>query len=240
MNDKKEDIALNVSPPPEDRKIDNVVLPEYKGEKKEAKKPWTPDIENYIKEIAKLSKRKETQHSLKAKQYMFKYNLFMYISIFLGPFVGMLSAININLNDTRIIPIFILCISFMNGLMISILKFRRWDEGGITHKSSAAKYLALHNDSKRQLLLSNENREDPDEYLKWLSSTMNTLYITSPTLNNSDDEIVQPSPTKQEEKSKITEQQAPLVANIPTIIPQTSTLIKDKRLAYEFNRFLNS
>lgn len=223
MNDKKEDIVLNVIPP-EDRKIENIVLPEYKGDKKD-KKNWTSDVENYVKGITKLSKKKEEQHLAKAKQYMFKYNLFMYISIFLGPLVGMLSAININLNDTRIIPIFILCISFMNGLLISVLKFRRWDEGGIMHKSSAAKYLALYNDSKRQILLSNENREDSDEYLKWLSTTVNTLYVTSPTLNTVEDNSSNSSEPKPEEKTN-------MISSLP--------IIKDKRLAYEFNRFINS
>jgi len=168
---------------PEDRELKNVNMFEFKsdnnGDKNLYKKEWNIRIENYIEKIYKACTRYKKLHSIKSKNYMTKYNIFMYISIFLGPLVGMLSAININMKDDTYIPIIILCISFINGLMVSITKFRRWDEVSLKCKISSVKYASLASDTARQLSLSNIDREDSIEYLKWAIYSFNSLYLSN-------------------------------------------------------------
>lgn len=107
----------------------------------------------------------------------------MYTSIMLGPLVGMLSAINMNVGDLIVIPIIILCVSFCNGILISIIKFRKWDEAALVHKTSAAKYGSLATSAQRQLTLSEKNRDNPDSYMKWITNIFNQIFVSSPIID---------------------------------------------------------
>jgi hypothetical protein len=155
-------------------------LPDHDINTKEIKNPWTKDIEDYVRKIGETCIKHKNLHAEKSAKYMLKYNRLMYTSMIIGPLVGMLSAINITINDPIFIPIVILCISFLNGILLSIIKFRRLDEASMLHKASSAKYLSLASNAKRQLSLDQKNREDSDDYLKWITHTLNTIFLNSP------------------------------------------------------------
>lgn len=180
--DKIENIEIIIN----DKDIKNISLPEYIAPVNLSStiNKWTSEMEDYLEKIGNISLKYKKVHSRKAKYYISKYNTAMYTSIMLGPFVGMLSAINMNLGDVAVIPILILCISFFNGILISIIKFRKWDEGALIHKTSAAKYAVLASSAQRQLTLSEKNREDPDAYMKWITTIFNNTFLTSPIIDS--------------------------------------------------------
>ena len=164
----------------------DITLPEFIPQE-ELKNPqlfWTQSLEDYLRNIGLISNKYKKIHNRKAKYYISKYNTAMYTSILLGPLVGMLSAINMSVGDLLVIPIVILCISFLNGILMSIIKFRKWDETALIHKTSAAKYSALATSAQRQLALSLEHRDDPDSYIRWITTIFNKIFITSPIINS--------------------------------------------------------
>jgi hypothetical protein len=197
-------------------------LPDHDINQKEIKNPWTKDIEEYVKKIGETCIKHKNLHTEKASKYIAKYNRLMYTSIVLGPLVGMLSAINININDSIYIPIIILCISFLNGILVSVIKFRRWDEASILHKTSSAKYLSLASNAKRQLSLDQKNREDSDDYLKWITHTLNTIFLSSPIVNDDSDKDLEE------------------IIFTNTTHPEKREELYDGILNYELKRFFNN
>ena len=191
INSTQNVISENLSLEIQDSKeIQQIKLPEYINPSLEVKKGitdndiknnlWNSDIEDYVSKIGQMSLIYQKTHSKKARQYLSKYNKSMYTSIMLGPLVGMLSAINMNIGDLLVIPILILCISFFNGILISIIKFRKWDEAALSHKTSSAKYSSLATNVQRQLTLSSKNRDNPDSYMKWITNVFNQIFVSSP------------------------------------------------------------
>jgi hypothetical protein len=216
--DSNTDISISVY---DEKKINNIILPEYKPKENiEKKSGWNSDIEEYIGKISDVCMKYKRRHVEKASKYLSRYNGIMYSSILLSPLVGMLSAININIRDNTIIPIIILCISFLNGILISIIKFRKWDEGALSHKASAAKYSALASSARRQLNLPHKDREDSDDFMIWFSNAFNKLFLSSPIIGiDSEKEFEELTKVK---KTKDDENQL------------------DGRVNYELKRFLNT
>ena len=206
----------------DEKKFDNIILPEYKPkENLEKKSGWTVEIENYIGKISEVCIKYKRLHIQKATKYLSRYNGIMYSSILLSPLVGMLSAININIRDNTIIPIVILSISFLNGILISIIKFRKWDEGALSHKASAAKYSALASSARRQLNLPHKDREDSDDFTIWFSNAFNKLFLSSPIIGiESEKEFEELTRVKQQNKEQMSQ--------------------LDGRVNYELRRFLNN
>lgn len=167
------------------KNIPQITLPEYisSSTSKECVTSWNSDIEEYIKRIGQICILYQKMHSKKARKYLSKYNRSMYTSIMLGPLAGMLSAVNMNVGDLFIIPIIILSISFCNGILISIIKFRKWDEAALAHKTSSAKYGSLATSAQRQLTLSEKNRDNPDSYMKWITNVFNQIFVSSPIID---------------------------------------------------------
>lgn len=188
-------------------------LPEYRS-RRVSGKTWTVDTENWIKNISEECLKYRKLHSYKSKKYNWINNLFMYISIILGPTVGMLSATNITIQNQTIIPVVILCVSFMNGIVLSIVKFRKWEELSILHKVSSAKYLSLHTNCVKQLSMIPSERDDCETYLNWLNHNYNTLFLTSPSISEEEEQVVYTKNTE-------------------------SDIVEDGRLKYEMQRFQN-
>jgi hypothetical protein len=193
---------------------------------------WTREIEKYAKKVGEESMRYKIAHIAKSVEYTTGYNRLMYVSMILTPLMGLISGINIKLQSDAV-PIIILCISFLNSAILSIIKFGKLEEAANTHKTSAAKYSAIAFDVSTQLSMHARFRNNPEKYVKWLSETYNTLFLNSPTTEHVENSSVFVSSDSPDHKKTISTnvsgQNSPL---------QTFT-IEDGRLKYEMNRFLN-
>jgi len=113
----------------------------------------------------------------------------MYLGMFCGPIAGVLSGISSILDPPKepLLPIITIGMSFISGVIVTIIKLNKFDNSSLTNKLASARYSSLENNVRRQLSLYTQDRISPLEYLEWLSESYNELLTTSPLL-----------PTKQE------------------------------------------
>ena len=113
-----------------------------------------------------------------------RYSNFMLIAILISPLSGVISSIGTLLGD-NIQSIYIYSItstilSFISGILITIIKFNKYDEVSYSHKTASSRYISLEENIKRQLTLYREDRIDANEYLSWLSKSFDELFMSSP------------------------------------------------------------
>ena len=145
---------------------------------------WNSKIEDAINLIRKqclLYKKMHTEVSLNNTN---KYSFFMISAIVTTPLSGVVTAIGTiicrELIDLQIYAITSTVLSFISGILITIIKFNKYDEISYSHKTAAARYISLEENIKRQLLLYKEDRINAHEYLNWISKSFDDLYISSP------------------------------------------------------------
>jgi hypothetical protein len=146
---------------------------------------WDDSIENAAKEIRNRSNIYKSMHIYSAQKANKLYNNFMYLSIVLGPTAGVLSGIITNFNgDTqKVLSVLITILSFISGIVATILKFGKFDEESNANKLAASKYTSLENNVRRQLALSRTNRIPAKDYIDWINRSFDELFIASPLLS---------------------------------------------------------
>ncbi len=109
----------------------------------------------------------------------------MYISIVIGPTTGVISGIltNFDVNTQKYLSILITILSFISGIIATILKFGRFEEESNSNKLAASKYTSLENNVRRQLALSRKNRIPAKDYIEWINKSFDELFIASPLLS---------------------------------------------------------
>ena len=148
---------------------------------------WNDKIEATVKSMGDTAIAYKWMHMFEARRNTKKYNLLMYTGIFLGPLAGILSGVNASIEygitaerDHLIFNVLIAIFSFFSGIIISILKFGKYDDSSSSHKSAAAKYTSFISNIKRQLSLYRSDRENSFEYLQWLSCSYDEIFSSSP------------------------------------------------------------
>jgi hypothetical protein len=146
---------------------------------------WDDNIEKAAKEIGELSKIYKLMHIHSAQKSYTLYNIFMYLSIVIGPTAGVISGILTNFDgDTqKYLSILITILSFISGIIATILKFGRFEEESNSNKLAASKYTSLENNVRRQLALSRKNRIPATDYIEWINKSFDELFIASPLLS---------------------------------------------------------
>jgi hypothetical protein len=118
-----------------------------------------------------------------AKKNEKRYNYLMYLSIFLAPITGTLSAISSNEHyDT--LQILITTFSFLSGIISGIIKYSEFGEKSLSYKTIASKYASLEMNIRRQLSLPKQDRVNAGEYLEWITSSFDDLFSTAPLISD--------------------------------------------------------
>ena len=150
---------------------------------------WSNQIEQTIKEIGEKSKGYKIMHIQEARKISKRYRLLMYAGISLGPLAGLLSSLGTVLGNASNIPfgftIASTCIGFISGIVIAITKYGKFEEKSSHHKIAASKYTSLESNVKRQLVLSREYRINAVQYLDYVGSSFDELFMSSPLITNS-------------------------------------------------------
>ena len=147
---------------------------------------WTTKIEKNIKSLWENAVNYRRIHNHISRKYTNYNNKLMYLSICIGPLVGLLMEICIETEELTVLPLVIIFISFINGIISSIIKFSNWNDKAYEHKSTASRFAALANNMKRQLAIERDYRENVSDYMTWLGGCYDKLYESSPIISESD------------------------------------------------------
>ena len=146
---------------------------------------WNQKLERSIQSLGELSLGYKWMHCEMAKNYAIIYDRLMYVSIGLGPIVGVVNSMNQTLGDTIVVPLLITILAFLTGVLAGIIKFSNYEEKISNHKAAAAKYTSLANNARIQLNLERYDREDAKQYMVWYTTSYGNLFESAPILPDS-------------------------------------------------------
>lgn len=147
---------------------------------------WNDKIEENAKYIGDMSRIYKLMHIKSAQQSNNTYNIYMYLSIVIGPLAGILTGISSTFDDDerskKIFTIIITVMSFISGIIAAIIKFGKFDEESSANKFAASRYTSLESNVRRQLSLYRKDRISSKDYIEWLNKSFDELFISSPLL----------------------------------------------------------
>jgi hypothetical protein len=145
---------------------------------------WNSKIEKAVKLIEKqcrLYRKMHTEVSIETNE---RYSNFMLSAIIITPFSGIVTTIGSifckDLEHLYIYNITSTLLSFFSGILVTIIKFNKYDEISYAHKTASSRYISLEENIKRQLILYREDRINANEYLTWLSKSFDELFFSAP------------------------------------------------------------
>ena len=145
---------------------------------------WNEKIEIVAKNIGEDAKSYKLMHIIQAQKAHDIYNQLTIWGIIIGPFSGVLNAINQSLQpDSPIIPIIVIILSFISGILVAMVKFGKYDEITNANQSAAARYTGLEANIRRQLSLYRINRVKAKTYLEWIEVKYEEILISAPLLS---------------------------------------------------------
>lgn len=144
---------------------------------------WNSRIEQNVKEIGEKSKGYKIMHIQQARKISKLYRHLMYAGITLGPLAGMLSGIGAIMNPSEgpvSFPVAATCVGFLSGIIVAVTKYGKFEEKSSHHKISASKYTGLESNVRRQLVLCRTDRINAVQYLEYVGSNFDELFLASP------------------------------------------------------------
>ncbi len=147
---------------------------------------WNSSQEAAVRNIGEFSRGFKVMHINTARSTSRMYEMLMITSIILGPAAGTIDVIGSVYPDN--VNTFLLVsavLSFLCGILLTIVKFAALEEESAAHKAAAVKYTSLESNVRRQLSLYRNNRPDPDKYLEWITTSYDELFASAPLLPRS-------------------------------------------------------
>ena len=144
---------------------------------------WNTTSEIEMKNIGTMCILYKKKHLESARFCNTMHTILTYLGIILGPLAGLLSALSIN--DSISISI----ISFISGLIVSIIKVGRFEKNALLHNSSSSNYTNLEHNIRRQLCLYRKDRINPIQYCEWVSKSFDDIYKSSPVIKIPDKKL---------------------------------------------------
>lgn len=145
---------------------------------------WNDKIEMAAKDIGEASKSYKILHIQQSQKTNKIYNRLMIIGIIMGPLSGMTSALGpiFNPENEYIIQIIATILGFISGIVVSVIKFGKYDEASNANKQAAARYTSLESNVRRQLSLYRSDRVSANIYMEWLETKYEELFLSAPLL----------------------------------------------------------
>ena len=144
---------------------------------------WNDRLEQVAKDIGEKSKSYKIMHLSQAQKTNYTYNQLMILGITLGPLSGIISGIGTLIPDIDpISPILAILFGFLSGIIVSIIKFGKYDEVSNANKQAAARYTGIESNVRRQLSLYRKDRVHAIEYMKWLENKYEEMFFSAPLL----------------------------------------------------------
>jgi hypothetical protein len=181
---------------------------------------WNSKIEDVVQSIGEVSKQYKLKHIQQAKLYSFKHKKLMTVGIVSGPLAGLCSGIQLVYNYSYL-SVLSTIISCLSGIILSIVKFAKYDHLSLSHKTAAARYTSLESNIRQQLALYRKDRIPSSIYLKWVSESFDSLFSSSPIVTIKNSVILTSSKENPEyENNKINELKDDTVIYVEKEIPK--------------------
>jgi len=149
---------------------------------------WNSKIEDTVRLIEKQCRIYKKMHDEIYIENVNKHSYYMLSAIIITPLSGVVTALgtilSTELSELCIYTISSTILSFISGILITVIKFNKYDETSYSHKIAYSRYTSLEENIKRQLMLYREDRIKADEYLNWLSKSFDQLFESSPNFNS--------------------------------------------------------
>jgi hypothetical protein len=148
---------------------------------------WSKNVESIIQVIEKQARLYKKMHMEISGESYFKYSFFMISAIVISPLPGLITTLGTlfckEISDMVYYNSSAAVLSFLTTIIVSIIKFNKYDEEGYAHKSASFKYVSIEQNVKRQLMLSRSDRISAKQYVTWLLKSFDNLYASSPPLS---------------------------------------------------------
>ena len=150
----------------------------------ENKLGWNSNFEkiilNFKNKISSLGK----QHS-ELSEIKYKYHSYYMLSVLIiGPLTGLVSGVGSYFKTHE--NLLLVSSSFLNifsGIILSIIKFNKYDEISNDHKNAAIRYASLEHNIEQQILLRKKDRIEAEKYLDFLNEEFRQICASSPFIN---------------------------------------------------------
>lgn len=143
---------------------------------------WSNKLEDVTRIVGENSQGYKFMHIEASRNNMRSYEIFMYLSICFGPLSAVITGIGISLQPDAptLFPIISGVVAFVAGIFTTIVKFGKFDQSASSHKLAASKYTSLESNVRRQLTLPRDIRIDSVNYIHWLNTAYDELFMASP------------------------------------------------------------
>ena len=145
---------------------------------------WNEKLENAAKNIGDSARGYKLMHIKEAQNMYTKYTYLMIFGIALGPLSGVFSTLDavINNKSDPSLCITSIILAFLAGIIVTIIKFGKYEETGLANKQAAARYTGIESSVRRQLGLYRPDRVNAVQYMEWLESKFQDLFLSAPLL----------------------------------------------------------
>ena len=147
---------------------------------------WNENIEQNIKNLAEMAIAYKWMHIHAARRFTKRFNFLMNTAIILTGIDGVLNVVRLTVNDNTAMAIIAPIISFIVASILSVIKFRRYDELAYNHKTYAGKYTGIISNARRQLTMFRKDREYAPDYLAWYSYAFDDIFESAPLIQTGD------------------------------------------------------
>lgn len=142
---------------------------------------WNTNQERAVQNIGESARGFKVMHITVARFTSTVYEALMITSLVLAPASGTIDIIGSAYPAHATTFLFVSAgLSFVCGILLTIVKFAAFDQVSIAHKSAAAKYVSLESNVRRQLSLYRDNRPEPGRYLEWITASYDELFASAP------------------------------------------------------------
>jgi hypothetical protein len=181
---------------------------------------WTSEMDEVLDKITESSSVYKKLHLKMANQKTKVYNRLTIAGIVIGPLVGILTGIDSSLPGLKITAI---TMSMFSGIIMSVIKFGRYEDFIQLNKQAAGGYATIENNIELQMVLPYESRISAKLYLEIIQDKFDDLFSRSPLLPAHIYEQIKHEDVKENDIHEV-------------VRSTTQREISDKRLVYEMKR----
>jgi len=149
---------------------------------------WNNEIEKVLRVIQYQCHNYKLIHNDISVKSEITYSGIMISSIIITPLSGIVTSIGAiickDFEDLFYFNMTSTILSFLAGILVSVIKFSNFDKTSQAHSIAVARYTSLEENIKRQLVLCPKDRIKAQEYLDWVIKNFDDLYTSSPILLN--------------------------------------------------------
>jgi hypothetical protein len=154
---------------------------------------WTSITEDIVRTIHASCERNRMRHLKEANASKYYHNVLTITGMTLGPMAGMLAGnTQISCGDNYVAKTTVVTLSVLSGIVVSIIKFGKFDEMHHLNKQASSSYHVLANNAQLELTKDRSTREPASEYISWLQLKYEEIFNQSPLIEVGDDTTSKP------------------------------------------------